>query len=298
MILRVRFHGRGGQGAKTASRILGNSAFMEGMYVQDSPLYGAERRGAPVSAFTRISDSPIMERGYISDPDIVVVMDETLLTDVVANPLGGIRRGGVVFVNTRLSSEKIDTGGHEIRVVTLDLTDLALQLLGKATLSTAAASAAARLSFRISEIALRGGVESELEEIGVEKEIIGKNISLAAKVYGDLVPKKLETEEIPPKTTLVPFESIVNNPRSQDIVSVGNSYEKHTGDWRIFKPSIDYDKCTSCMICYTYCPESALTLRPDGKPEIDYDNCKGCLICYRECPPKAITVEREIEVEQ
>ena len=269
---------------------------MEGLYVQDSPLYGAERRGAPVSAFTRISDSPIMERGYISDPDIVVVMDETLLSDVVANPLGGIRKGGVVFVNTQLSSDKIDTGGHDIRVVTLDLTDLALQLLGKATLSTAAASAAARLSIRISESALRGGVESELEEIGIEKEVIGKNISLAAKVYEDLVPERLDTAEIPPKTILVPLESIVKNPRSQDIVSVGNSYAKHTGDWRIFKPSINYDRCTSCMICYAYCPESALTLRPDGKPEIDYDNCKGCLICYRECPPKAITVEREIEV--
>lgn len=74
-MLRVRFHGRGGQGARIASRVLGTSAFFEGYYVQDFPLYGAERRGAPVAAFTRISKEPVMERGVISEPDIVIIID-------------------------------------------------------------------------------------------------------------------------------------------------------------------------------------------------------------------------------
>ena len=69
----VRFHGRGGQGAKTASRILGTAAFIEGFVAQDSPIYGAERRGAPVAAFTRIAKEPIRERGLIARPDLVAV---------------------------------------------------------------------------------------------------------------------------------------------------------------------------------------------------------------------------------
>jgi Pyruvate:ferredoxin oxidoreductase and related 2-oxoacid:ferredoxin oxidoreductases, gamma subunit len=92
MIIRVRFHGRGGQGAKTASRILGTAAFNEGMNVQDSPVYGAERRGAPVTAFTRIADTDILERGYVFDPDLVMVMDRTLIDSPIARVTDGIRK--------------------------------------------------------------------------------------------------------------------------------------------------------------------------------------------------------------
>src|SRR5574341_1375381 len=99
-MLRVRFHGRGGQGAKVASRILGTASFFEGYYVQDFPLYGAERRGAPIAAFTRISKEPILERGVISRPDIAIIIDETLLEDQLAMPLSGLKEGGIVFVNT------------------------------------------------------------------------------------------------------------------------------------------------------------------------------------------------------
>jgi pyruvate ferredoxin oxidoreductase gamma subunit len=89
-MLRLRFHGRGGQGAKVVSRVLGTTAFLDGYYAQDFPLYGAERRGTPITAFTRISEEPIMERGIISEPDIVTVMDETLLYDPMAMPVSGI----------------------------------------------------------------------------------------------------------------------------------------------------------------------------------------------------------------
>ena len=101
---RVRFHGRGGQGARVASKVLGTAAFLDGYYAQDFPLYGAERRGAPVAASTRISEEPIMERGVIPEPDIVIVMDETLLQDPLTMPVSGLKPGGVVFINTTHSS--------------------------------------------------------------------------------------------------------------------------------------------------------------------------------------------------
>ena len=68
MMKGIRFHGRGGQGMKTASRIVGTASFMEGYFAQDFPIYGAERRGAPIMAFTRLSNNPILERGIIANP--------------------------------------------------------------------------------------------------------------------------------------------------------------------------------------------------------------------------------------
>ena len=80
-MIRIRFHGRGGHGIKTASRILGTAAFMTGYQVQDSPVYGAERRGAAIAAYTRIDQEPILERGVIDQPDVIVLGDETLFDD-------------------------------------------------------------------------------------------------------------------------------------------------------------------------------------------------------------------------
>ncbi|MDP2155990.1 MAG: 2-oxoacid:acceptor oxidoreductase family protein, partial [Sulfuricella sp.] len=76
---RIRFHGRGGQGMKTASRILGSAFFLQGYEVQDAPRYGAERRGAPIFAYVRAARQTIQERGIILEPDLVIVADDSLL---------------------------------------------------------------------------------------------------------------------------------------------------------------------------------------------------------------------------
>ncbi|MEM3185672.1 MAG: 2-oxoacid:acceptor oxidoreductase family protein [Conexivisphaerales archaeon] len=296
MIVRVRFHGRGGQGAKTASRILGTACFVEGMNVQDSPVYGAERRGAPVTAFTRISDSEILERGYVFDPDLLIVMDATLLASPVAKVTDGIRKKGVIFLNAQSANV---IGEHytlpsDVRIANYDLTSSAMEMLGKPIISSASAAAAARLVGLVKESSLEQAIETELEEIGLSEEMIKKNVMLGRKIFSSLEPLELATEESEKKLRIVPLEMITSNDGLEDIIAVGNSKVAKTGSWRIFKPVVDYEKCTACTVCYAYCPESALILRQDGKPEIDYDNCKGCLICYRECPPKAINIEREV----
>ena len=111
-VLRVRFHGRGGQGMKTAGRILGTAAFRAGFVVQDAPVYGAERRGAPMAAFVRIAREPILERGAILDPDLVLIADETLLDDPAALPLGGAGAGTTIVVNSARVDVPASHGGH------------------------------------------------------------------------------------------------------------------------------------------------------------------------------------------
>ena len=143
----IRFHGRGGQGSVLASNILANAAFLEGRYVQAFLLIGAERRGAPVVAFTRIDDRPIRNRSQIYSPDYVVVLDSNLadLVDVAS----GIKPSGMIFVN----SDKDGRDFHfnsEARTVTLDVTSIALKHgLGTSTapiVNTAVLGAFARIS--------------------------------------------------------------------------------------------------------------------------------------------------------
>ena len=89
---RIRFHGRGGQGMKTASRILGTAFFLEGYEVQDAPRYGAERRGAPIFAYVRAAEQPLHERGVITQADLVIVADDSLVPVPAAGVLSGAEK--------------------------------------------------------------------------------------------------------------------------------------------------------------------------------------------------------------
>lgn len=287
-MLRVRFHGRGGQGVKVASRVLGTAAFSQGCYAQDFPLYGAERRGAPITSFTRISREPIMERGVISQADIVIVMDETLLHDPMAMPLSGLKKGGIVFINTSHSQEEAETE-YKItaRLITLDITKIGLEMLGRTILSTLAGAVASRIA-GLQEDSLRHAVEKEMSEIITDRELIEKNIEASLYCYNAIPPVEIKTSEIKEARTVitVPFETAgVSSPA---IYATGNTPLRKTGNWRVFRPVWNYDACTRCMRCTVGCPEGCILVNEEGFPYTDYENCKGCLICVEECPTKAV----------
>ena len=150
---RIRFHGRGGQGVKTASRILGSAFFLEDFEVQDAPRYGAERRGAPIFAYVRASRQPILERGVITHPDLVVVIDETLLALPAAGALEGITESTVLLVKTSRDPAalraELKIAGRLLPFPPLESGAGALPLI-----AAAGAGAAARLTGAISEQAL------------------------------------------------------------------------------------------------------------------------------------------------
>ncbi len=104
-MFRIRFHGRGGQGMKTASRILGSAFFMAGYEVQDAPRYGAERRGAPIFAYVRADSCAINERGNINHPDLVVVADDTLVGMPAAGVTQGVNENTLLLINSHESAQ-------------------------------------------------------------------------------------------------------------------------------------------------------------------------------------------------
>jgi pyruvate ferredoxin oxidoreductase gamma subunit len=107
---RVRFHGRGGQGLKTASRVLGSALFLHGFEVQDAPRYGAERRGAPVFAYVRAAQEPVVERGIIRQADLVVVADASCIDAVGAGVLVGIHDATVLLIHGRVDRSSWGSG--------------------------------------------------------------------------------------------------------------------------------------------------------------------------------------------
>ena len=130
-ITEIRWHGRGGQGAKTACLLLADVAFEAGKYVQGFPEYGPERMGAPITAYNRISDDPCTIHSNIYTPDYVVVVDETLLSSV--DVTAGLSRDGAVVVNTGKDPEEIKPllNGYEGRVYTIDGRSVSERHLGK-----------------------------------------------------------------------------------------------------------------------------------------------------------------------
>ena len=129
--IEIRWHGRGGQGAKSAALLLADVAFKTGAYVQGFPEYGPERMGAPITAYNRISRQEIRVHSNIYTPDLVVVVDETLLSSV--HVTAGLKKEGAIIVNTAKSPEEIRPllRGYEGRVYTVDARRISVATLGK-----------------------------------------------------------------------------------------------------------------------------------------------------------------------
>lgn len=130
-LIEIRWHGRGGQGAKTASLLLADAAFNTGKYIQGFPEYGPERMGAPITAYNRISDKPITIHSNIYEPDYVVVVDDTLLESVPVT--AGLKKEGAIVINTTKSPEylKEKLNGYDGNIYTIDARKVSEETLGR-----------------------------------------------------------------------------------------------------------------------------------------------------------------------
>ena len=130
-LMEIRWHGRGGQGAKTASLLLADAAFNTGKYIQGFPEYGPERMGAPITAYNRISDKPITIHSNIYEPNYVVVVDDTLLESVPVT--AGLKKEGAIVINTTKSPEylKEKLNGYDGNIYTIYARKVSEETLGK-----------------------------------------------------------------------------------------------------------------------------------------------------------------------
>lgn len=298
---RIRFHGRGGQGMKTASRILGSAFFNEGYEVQDAPRYGAERRGAPIFAYVRADKKPINERGVITHPDLVIVADDSLVTVPTAGVLQGLNEQTVLLINSHESAEtwqqRLNT---QAKVLVLPVQESIQNRAELPYIGAACVGAAARLLGVISQSALASAIEEELYNLSPGKITANRQHALEAyelmAIYEKSVhpgPEISAFDYQQPEWVELPFEDAhISAPAIHGSLT---SVQVKTGLWRIMRPVIEYDRCNHCWwVCSSACPHNAINVK-DNTPLIDYDHCVGCLICVAQCPPHAITAIPEAE---
>ena len=161
-MIEIRWHGRGGQGAVTAAELLAHAAINQGWYAQASPSFGPERRGAPVLAFNRVDSEPIGIRSEVYEPDVVIVMDASLLK--IVNVAEGLKDGGVVVINTRKSLNELKKEvGLKCRLAVVDAKKIAQETIGVPIVNTTMLGAAVRV---IGLVDLHYVVEAVKERFG------------------------------------------------------------------------------------------------------------------------------------
>jgi pyruvate ferredoxin oxidoreductase gamma subunit len=170
----LRIHGRGGQGSVTAAELIATAAFEGGVFAQAFPMFGVERRGAPVQAYVRFSDKKVRLRSQIYEPDYIIVQDSTLIKDV--NVFAGMKKGGIAIVNTHAAGDW--TAPEGVKVITVDATGIALEVIGVPITNTSLMGAFAAASGEISMEAMENAIRHRFKE-----EIATKNIEAARRAY-------------------------------------------------------------------------------------------------------------------
>jgi len=176
-VVEIRWHGRGGQGAKTASLLLADAAFNTGKYIQGFPEYGPERMGAPITAYNRISDEKLSIHCNIYEPDYVVVVDDTLLTSV--DVTAGLKESGAIIINTTKSPEEVKPllKGYKGKVCTIDARTISIDTLGKYFPNTPMLGAVVKVSQIMDEKQfLTDMVESFMHKFAKKPEVVEGNI--------------------------------------------------------------------------------------------------------------------------
>lgn len=183
----VRWHGRGGQGAKTAAILFGEAAMETGKYIQAFPEYGPERTGAPVKSFNRLSDRPIRIHTQVINPNVVVVLDASLLESI--NVTEGLKDTGALLVNTQEKAADIKKklNVSKAKVAVVDATKIAVEILKKNVPNTVMLGAMVKVTGALDWDSALASIEAKLsEKFRGRKEIIEGNVKAIKRAYDEV----------------------------------------------------------------------------------------------------------------
>lgn len=317
-MIEVLWHGRGGQGAFTAARLLGAAtSFQEGRYALAFPSFGPERRGAPIRAFTKFGNTPINDRSAITCADFAIYLDDTLLGDTFATEL---KPNGTVLVNSTCTFD-------DPRIVSIDADGISQAVLGRPIPNTALLGALSALCEAVRLADLKEAIhqympaklhEANLRIVDMASERMradgSKGTGAAPASTSDArgedgcsphthVSTPLHTQarngiRIP---TLRCNPALDPNHYAHSTCFTAGHLVSTNAGWRNVRPMVDASACTRCGTCIAQCPDGTLYLTcPDESGEnsmlvVDLDFCKGCGICARACPLGAVTMVAEQE---
>lgn len=177
-LVEIRWHGRGGQGAKTAALLLADAAFNTGKYVQGFPEYGPERMGAPITAYNRISSERMTVHSNIYEPDYVVVVDESLIDAVDVTK--GLKSGGAIIINSGKAPGEIrkKLGDIDARVCTIDAGKISEECLGKNFPNTPMLAAVVKVSGVVEPVQFQKDMEASFQhKFATKPQVIEGNLN-------------------------------------------------------------------------------------------------------------------------
>lgn len=292
-MMEVRWHGRGGQGAVTVSKVLASAALKCGRYAQAFPEYGPERSGAPVKAYNRFDDQPIVIHCGVYEPDRVAVLDETLLaTEDVTQGLSG---EGSLVVNTKRSPEEIRKAtGYPGTIVCVDADRIAEETESKFANVPLLGALAGTLPFLSGE-----GLEAALRKAlsRLEPEMLEKNVEALRRGYAETRTLGPDPEGLQRYETRRAQDELPSYPELPPggVITPEIRRYPETGGWRNERPDFHEELCVNCLLCWAYCPEPAVLTDHQVLAGFDYRYCKGCGICAAVCPTDAIVMVEERE---
>ena len=318
-MIEVLWHGRGGQGAFTAARLLGAaSSFADGSYALAFPSFGPERRGAPMRAFTKMSCEPIGDRSAVSRANYVIYLDDTLLGEGWEDEL---LPDGKAIVNSVRSFD-------DPRIVAIDANGISQDILGRPIPNTALLGALCSVCDYVSaddvKRAIEGYMPAKLHEknkrvVDAALEAVGKTClasaeGIPATASASQVNAPVSRETVEGESALAPasrgkaliptLQTAALDPADfahTTCYDGGYLVAKNAG-WRNMRPVLDAEKCTGCLQCYLYCPDGCVFRSAhqvadaaDAAVAIDYDFCKGCGVCVEVCRFGALVMVPESE---
>lgn len=293
-MLEIRFHGRGGTGSVLASQALAKAIFYSGKHAVTFPSFGAERRGAPVRAFIRINEKRIFKRTQIYEPDLIVVLDNSLLE--LIDVADGLKPNGIGILNSTKKPEDI-TLSKSIRAGVIDATKIAEEILDQPITNSAMLGSLVRaldiLSFADLEKGIMSVFSSKIGENQAKKNVEVAKIAYKQTIFGETKAGRnyeknqpwLPTTEELPIGTIIPKMKVNTN----QLIGPGSARTKMTGTWSHYKAEINQEKCIQCLQCMFHCPEGTIN-RNGNKLKVNKSYCKACGICKAVCPVDAIDI--------
>jgi pyruvate ferredoxin oxidoreductase gamma subunit len=177
-MIQIRFHGRGGQGVVTAAELIAIAAFKNGKQAQAFPSFGVERTGAPVEAYARIDDKPIIIREQIYQPNILIIQDASLLDSI--DMAKGANKKTIAIINTGKAKQDLKINLPQANIYTIDATKIALEIIGKNIVNTVILGAFAKITGLVDLESLKEAIK---EKFSGHDELIAKNIKAIEKAY-------------------------------------------------------------------------------------------------------------------
>ena len=287
----IRWHSRAGQGAVTAAGFLAEAMALLGYQVQSFPDFGAEKRGAPVVVFNRVSRivEVLDDPAHLMRVDLVVLMDPTLVGAELSygDILEGVSKEGILFINTAKTQSSGFHERFEGAVFHLDATQIAFDTIGRNIPNVAMMGVLAsilKLDYERMASFLRAHLAGSFPEAIVEKNLIGfeRGYEKVFKPIGK-IDKVLKVLPSPVSENRHGWQSLE---RGGGMVSdMGSSVSYDTGNWVPKKLCFEKNNCIDCGLCWPVCPDDAIIFDDEGHMMgVDLNHCKDCGLCVKACP--------------